>query len=785
MLPPDRNTRRSGSHSGHRSSSPSRAQRVRAGSTSDAEYPFPEGEWHYRFHRLPDGCVSPTGYFDGLDRGQVSRSMELLHVEYQKFISSLPSEPGQSGGPSQELVCRVGPNPTVTAGQSIDQESTCRKDGQHGNSRDQGSANNRGQVAKVETNSRELMQIHRLEAIWGKRQWSTRFDIYYHYEGPINLTISTWDRLLYWVWSSLSPQHMSFMHSVLFRLRTNSNAMSNIHYEGTTGKVQSRLQENVIRDYYRLHRSCTNHDIGRIVQRFHLAHLFHSHSAYVQHFHDSKRLPWQTTRRDVNIILVQAFTEELHIPVSVQTIRDQVKEGRHWNELLTSPVTRNMGNRLLLLLPTDDFSGIVRKTADPVWTFLVSQLSNICPKMLRLAQALSAIAAAIKTQGIGFITHPLLGYELRSPTNIHVLTRGEFDACLKFHHNLDIGNALDAIQSHGRDLDPNTIELLVSEDWERKNKLDGMAFLQRAEEIGQSAQREIRALEDEGNRRLHRTVVELSPDRITNPSRFSAAERSLFAESGTRDMTIASHRGLVLETSHVGGVGRKHCRSPDHPIGSPLPAAKGPKLVPNSQSAVNVESSQLVEDQSTSETESESRGASCSDANSSSSDDESGISLSDTSSTVGKASASHSGGQLGEDKACRAIDVEMTDSAGSDSDDNIPSSANSIPSGPASPVTNSHQHTGMPILSNNVVSNPTQSAKSVPTQESHIAIQVVSSEQDVVQPDNGSKPRSFNTSTMHIEERPACTSAGDSSCYISDTDRVALIAIPRTPTPSS
>ncbi|KAG0131792.1 hypothetical protein HOY82DRAFT_539192 [Tuber indicum] len=752
--------------------------RVRAGSTSNAEYPFPEGEWQYRFHRLPDGCLSPTGYFNGLDRGQASRSMERLHFEYQKFISSLPSEPGQSGGPSQELVYRVGPNPTVTAGQSIDQESTCRKDGQHVNSRDQGSANNRAPVAEVETNSRTLIQIHRLEAIWGKRQWSTRFDIYSHYEGPINLTISTRD-------------------SVLFRLRMNSNAMSNIHYERTTGKVRSRLQENVIRDYYRLHRSCTNHDIGSIVQRFHLANLFHSHSAYVQHFHDSKRLPWQTARRDVNIILVQAFTEELHIPVSVHTIRDQVKDGRHWNELLTSPVKRKMGNGLLLLLPTDDFSGIVRKTADPVWTFLVSQLSNICPKMLQLAQALSAIAAAIKTQGIGFITHPLLGYELRSPTNIHVLTRGEFDACLKLHHNLDIGNALDAIQSHGRDLDPDTIERLVSEDWERKNKRDGMAFLQCAEEIGQSAQREIRALEEEGNRILHRTVVELSPDRITNPSRFSAAERSGFAESGTRDMMIASHRnhrdpgekrqrpGLVPETSHVGSAGRKCCRSPDHQVGSPLPTAKGPKLVPNSQSAVNVESSQLVEHESTSETESESRGASSSDANSSSSDDESGISLSDTSLTVGKASASHSGGQLVEDKACRAIDVEITDSYGSDTDDNIPSSANSIPSGPASPVTNSHQYTGMPILSNNIVSNPTQSAKSVHTQESHIAIQVVSSEQEVVQPDNGSKPRSFHTSAMHIEETPACTSAGDSSCYLSDTDRVALIAIRRTQTPTN
>jgi hypothetical protein len=169
-----------------------------------------------------------------------------------------------------------------------------------------------------------------------------------------------------------------------------------------------------------------------------------------------------------------------------------------------------MGAGLLLLLPVSSFGDIVRKTADPIWTFLLNNLPNLCPRILELAAGLTPIAEAIQSQGIGLITYPLLGYEMRSPTNMHDLNRSELEACLNTYKNLRIPDALRAIQSHGRVRDPDKIAELVRRDWERKNERDGSAFLQRAREVERSAQREIKSLKFQGNQRLQRTVVDMN-----------------------------------------------------------------------------------------------------------------------------------------------------------------------------------------------------------------------------------------------------------------------------------
>jgi len=473
--------------------------------------------------------------------------MQLVEEEFKRFISSHQGNRLKSGGPSQEVVRHGGSRLTPNECRSSSESSSEGEESEEGEETDDSKADD--QALKE---CGELNQINQLRVFWGKRQWSSRFDMYQKYDGHVNLPLSWWNRLLSWIWSSLAPEHMTAMHNVLYRLRTNRNMVSNIHLERNSGRIRPALQEKVVRDYHIVLRACTDQDVGNIIHRFHLADLFQSHAAYVQHFHDTRRLAWQTARHEVNRILVKVFTEELHTPVSVQKIQNQVKEGRHWGELLSSPATRQVGAGLLLLLPVTGFGDIVRKTADPVWSFVLNNLPNLCPRMLELARVLNPLSQAIRTEGIGLVTCPLLGYELRSPTNIHNLNRNELDACFKTYENLRITDALQAIQSHGRVENPEKIPELVRQEWERKNQRDGIAFLGRADAIERSAQREIQCLRSQGNQRLQRTVIDLNQE----PPNLSHAQMS---------KTNARRRSLhrLPETSHVGAAGRKRYHSPE------------------------------------------------------------------------------------------------------------------------------------------------------------------------------------------------------------------------------
>jgi hypothetical protein len=268
------------------------------------------------------------------------------------------------------------------------------------------------------------------------------------------------------------------------------------------------------------------------------------------------------------------------MPVSVQKIQNQVKEGRHWHELLSCRATRQMGAGLLLLLPVSSFGDIVRKTTDPIWTFLLNTLPNLCPRILELAKALTPISEAIDTEGIGLITYPLLGYELRSPTNIHNLTRSELQACLNSYERLRIPNALRVIKSYRRGQNPDKIRELVRGDWERKNKRDGNAFLQRADDVERSAQRQIKSLRLHGNQRLQRTVINMNLESVTR------SDRSKWPESQAEQLVYQPP-----ETSHVAVSGRKRYRSPQlsQHISNSQSKNKVTKMMENQRSKLGTE----------------------------------------------------------------------------------------------------------------------------------------------------------------------------------------------------
>jgi hypothetical protein len=230
--------------------------------------------------------------------------MELLEEEYKKFISGHDGGPRPVDDTSQEIVLVGGSRSGHHDGQSSSTDSSESEELDEDRERDDSKADD--QALKQ---CRELNQINQPRVFWGKRQWSSRFDLYQNYDGSVNLQISWWNRLLSWIWSALAPEHMTAMHNVLYRLCTDTSMLPNIHIDPNSGRMQSRLQEKVIQDYHIVLRSCTDQDIGHIVQRFHLADLFQSHSAYVQHFHNTKCLAWQTARHEVNRILVQVFTD--------------------------------------------------------------------------------------------------------------------------------------------------------------------------------------------------------------------------------------------------------------------------------------------------------------------------------------------------------------------------------------------------------------------------------------------------------------------------------------------
>ncbi|KAG0125030.1 hypothetical protein HOY82DRAFT_617261 [Tuber indicum] len=398
---------------------------------------------HQRRHQR-DGSISATGYFDGLDRNQARLSLDRLKEEYVKYLSN--TEPDEES----DIESEIGTPAAVQQIRHITQDSEDESSG-------------------TRKTAKEQMQFQQLQVFWSKRNWRTAFEYFQRYDGNTNLGLQNWNRLVNWIWLTLSEEHMSSLQGILERLRTSQSTMGHLGESQLTGRPRSQFQQELIRDYHKVVRSLNNQDISSIMQRFHLADLYRSHGAYVDQFSQSGLVP-QTARQRVNRILLDVFNNELNIKVNLQTITNQLKEGRHWNELMHSRETYYFGSGMILLLPVLDYAVIVRKTADPIWSFLIQHLLDLSIRTINLAIALQPIAHGIHRKGIGKVDVPLLGYELRSATNLNDLGRTSYDACLATYLNISIRKAIRAIQVHGRKPNPDKIPAIVREETELKRK---------------------------------------------------------------------------------------------------------------------------------------------------------------------------------------------------------------------------------------------------------------------------------------------------------------------------
>jgi len=262
-------------------------------------------------------------------------------------------------------------------------------------------------------------------------------------------------------------------------------------------------------------RAGNTEDLVCIRQRFHLTNLARSHSAYVQEYR-TKGIAPQTARGRVNQLLLDIFKKDLNNPVSQQTVRNHMKEARHWLEVVECKHMENYSQGLLLLLPVRSFADLALKTCDGAWTFLFQHLPNIAPRTIELARALEPIAEVFQIRGVGKVDSPLLAYELRSLTDLYEVSRHEFNICLNSNPTLPIRDALRTITAHGRVENPHKIPSLVKQDWERKNRRDDFFFTRQAENLRQSTQHDIRQLEHEAHMRLSNTIEETDagPDNI-------------------------------------------------------------------------------------------------------------------------------------------------------------------------------------------------------------------------------------------------------------------------------
>ncbi|RPA89514.1 hypothetical protein L873DRAFT_1849265 [Choiromyces venosus 120613-1] len=362
--------------------------------------------------RLDDGSISASGYFEGLDHQQASKSMDLQQQEYQRFLTSLLEEGSHS---------MVNPGSPHTSHEQNTYENA-------GGSMSEP----RLQVAESEVGE-DIANSDRLQVV--------------------GVNISTWHQLVNWLWTTLSEEHMSELQGVLYRLCTNQSMMPAVNNSRYSGIKGSQLHIDLVCKYNKVIRSTSTKDISCVTQRFYLANLFKSHGAYVEEFR-KQGIATQTACQKVNHLLYDVFNSELGTIVSQQMINNHVKEGWHWYEVLHTQETQHFGEGLLLLLPARGYTDIARKTADSVWTFLLPEICNISPRIIDLAITLQPIAKALQTKGTGHVDVALLGYELRSPTNLHELTRSHFNACLASYPDLDVKDTLRTIGLHGRTDDP-------------------------------------------------------------------------------------------------------------------------------------------------------------------------------------------------------------------------------------------------------------------------------------------------------------------------------------------
>ncbi|RPA91809.1 hypothetical protein L873DRAFT_1848079 [Choiromyces venosus 120613-1] len=389
--------------------------------------------------RLDDGSISASGYFEGRDHQQASKSMDLLQQEYQRFLTSLLEEGHHS---------IVNPGSPHTSHEQNMYEDT-------GGSMSEP----RLQVDESEVGE-DIANSGRLQVVGV-------------YDGCSMLNISTWHRLVNWLWTTLSEEHMSELQGILYLLRTNQSMMPTVNNSRHSGIAGSQLHIDLVRKYHKVIRSMSTKDISCLTQCFYLVNLFKSHEAYVEEFH-KQGIATQTAHQKVNYLLYDVFNSELGTIVSQQMINNHVKEGWHWYEVLHIRETQHFGDGLLLLLPARGYADIARKTADSVWTFLLPQICNISPRIINLAITLQPIAKALQTKGTGHVDVALLRYELRSPTNLHELTRSHFNACLTSYPDLDVKDTLRTIGLLGRTDDPDRILAQARPDSYSRNLDDGL-----------------------------------------------------------------------------------------------------------------------------------------------------------------------------------------------------------------------------------------------------------------------------------------------------------------------
>ncbi|KAG0123311.1 hypothetical protein HOY82DRAFT_544267 [Tuber indicum] len=344
-------------------------------------------------------------YFQGLNLNQGKALMESIQHEYQEFLQSLNNNASGSNGSDQhEVPTDIEMVEDITPGEEDDYTNS------------------------MPNRKQQEYQEYRIK--WGKKNWSHIFERFDKYEGDSTLTVAAWSNLLEWFSSTLSKTHMSNL------------------------QVQ---QQELIRTYSKIIRLENLEDLTLINRRVWLITLYESHTSYSDMIRGSGKT-LQQRQQQVNKFIHHIFNSEMKIEVTMQTIKNHVKEGRHLHEMLFAAETRTFGYGLLFLLPVHGYKEIARKTSHPVWSFLIQQIPRMSRRVTELAKAFDPIMKAIQQQGTSSVMVSLLGYELTIPIDLDSAAGTDFNACVRSYPNLHLIETLKSIQRYGRLKEPHSIE---------------------------------------------------------------------------------------------------------------------------------------------------------------------------------------------------------------------------------------------------------------------------------------------------------------------------------------
>ncbi|KAG0127038.1 hypothetical protein HOY82DRAFT_542193 [Tuber indicum] len=405
-----------------------------------------------------DGSSVIPQYFQGLNFNEGKLLMESIQRENQEFLHSVNKN--RSGGNASDVVEeQLGMYHIIT-------------DNSHG------SIMMVDEITPEEvedpTNSipdrkQQEYQKHRID--WGKRNWGHIFELFDKYEGDSTLTVPAWFKLLEWFWSTLSKPHMSELQGVLQRIRTIERRTAQNETYRANGTERTLEQQELIRAYNKIIRLENLENLNLINKRLWLVALYENHTSYSEKICGSGKM-LQQRQQQVNQFIYQIFNREIMIQVTMQTIKNHIKEGRHWHEVLFGKETRSFGYGLLFLLPVHGYKDLARKTSNPVWTFLLQQIPPMSRRITDLAKAFHPIMKATDSQVSASVTVSLLGYELMVPIDLDNATGADFKACIRAYPNLHIKNTLKMIQIYGRLKEPQSIEedLGIAEEGHQKRQ---------------------------------------------------------------------------------------------------------------------------------------------------------------------------------------------------------------------------------------------------------------------------------------------------------------------------